>query len=339
VRATIDGRGLVVSAVDLATGREVVPAGRPAGLLQLHRDTPTQWDAWDVDVHYRNVVRDLTEVASIGIDGSAVVVERRFNGSTVIERLSLAEGSRVVSFAFELDWHEKQKLLKLAFPLDLHADRAASEIQFGHIERSTHTNTSWDAARFETVAHRWVRVAEPDFGVAVVNDSTYGHDITREQRDERGGTITIARLSLIRAAVFPDPSQDQGAHALRVGLVVGADVADAITEGYRFNLPQRRVEGAAVDTIEPLVAIDRPGVVVEAVKLAEDGSGDVVVRLYEALGVRGRASLTAGFDVAGVQQVDLLERDVPADGVAVDGGTVRLDLRPFQIVTLRFSRP
>jgi alpha-mannosidase len=339
VRATIDGRGLVVSAVDLATGREVVPAGRPAGLLQLHRDTPTQWDAWDVDVHYRNVVRDLTDVASIGVDGSAVVVERRFNGSTVIERISLAEGSRVVSFAFELDWHEKQKLLKLAFPLDLHADRAASEIQFGHIERSTHTNTSWDAARFETVAHRWVRVAEPDFGVAVVNDSTYGHDITREQRDERGGTITIARLSLIRAAVFPDPSQDQGAHALRVGLVVGADVADAITEGYRFNLPQRTVEGAGVDAIEPLVVIDRPGVVVEAVKLAEDGSGDVVVRLYEALGVRGRASLAAGFDVAGVQQVDLLEREVPADGVAVDGGTVRLDLRPFQIVTLRFSRP
>ena len=338
VRATIDERGLVVSAVDLASGREVVPAGRPAGLLQLHRDTPTQWDAWDVDVHYRNTVRDLTEVAAIGVEGSALVVERRFGDSTVVERISLGEGSRVVSFAFELDWHEKQKLLKLAFPIDLHTDRAASEIQFGHIERPTHTNTSWDAARFETVAHRWIRVAEPDFGVAVVNDSTYGHDITREQRDERGGTITIARLSLIRAALFPDPTQDQGAHALRVGLVVGADVAQAVTEGYRINLPDRRVTGAAAESIEPLVAVDRPGVVVEAVKLAEDGSGDVVVRLYEALGVRAHASLTAGFAVGGVQQVDLLEREVPADGVVVDGEAVRLDLRPFQIVTLRIAR-
>ncbi|GAA5205163.1 alpha-mannosidase [Microbacterium kyungheense] len=338
VRATVDERGLVVSAVDLASGREVVPPGRAAGLLQLHRDTPTQWDAWDVDVHYRNTVRDLTDVVAIGVEGSAIVVERSFSGSTVVERISLAEGSRVVSFAFELDWHEKQKLLKLAFPLDLHADRAASEIQFGHIERSTHTNTSWDAARFETVAHRWIRVAEPDFGVAVVNDSTYGHDVTREQRDERGGTITIARLSLVRAALFPDPTQDQGRHELRVGLVVGADVADAVAEGYRFNLPRRRVEGAGVEAIAPLVAVDRPGVVVEAVKLAEDGSGDVVVRLYEALGVRARATLTAGFDAAGVRQVDLLEREVPADGVVVDGDAVRLDLRPFQIVTVRFAR-
>ncbi|MFD4959536.1 alpha-mannosidase [Microbacterium sp. NPDC058389] len=338
VRATIDERGLVVSAVDVASGREVVPPGRAAGLLQLHRDTPTQWDAWDVDVHYRNTVRDLTETASIGVEGSAVVVERRFGGSTVVERISLAEGSRVVSFAFELDWHEKQKLLKLAFPLDLHTDRAASEIQFGHIERPTHTNTSWDAARFETVAHRWIRVAEPDFGVAVVNDSTYGHDITREQRDERGGTITIARLSLIRAALFPDPTQDQGAHALRVGLVVGADVAQAVTEGYRINLPDRRVADAAAEAIEPLVAVDRPGVVVEAVKLAEDGSGDVVVRLYEALGVRAHATLTPGFAVVAARQVDLLEREVPADGVVVEGGAVRLDLRPFQIVTLRFTR-
>ncbi|MBW9094225.1 alpha-mannosidase [Microbacterium jejuense] len=338
VRATIDERGLVVSAVDLASGREVVPPGRPAGLLQLHRDTPSQWDAWDVDVHYRNTVRDLTAVEAIRVEGSAVVVERRFSASTVVERISLAEGSRVVTFAFELDWHEKQKLLKLAFPLDLHADRAASEIQFGHIERATHTNTSWDAARFETVAHRWIRVAEPDFGVAVVNDSTYGHDITREQRDERGGTITIARLSLVRAALFPDPTQDQGRHELRVGLVIGADVAGAVAEGYRFNLPRRRIVDAAAEAIEPLVAVDRPGVVVEAVKLAEDGSGDVVVRLYEALGVHARAVVTAGFDAAGVRQVDLLERDVDPDGVTAGDGFVHLDLRPFQIVTLRFAR-
>ncbi|MDQ0642590.1 alpha-mannosidase [Microbacterium murale] len=338
VRATVDDRGLVVSAVDLQTGRDVVVPGRPAGLLQLHRDTPTQWDAWDVDVHYRNTVTDLTEVASIGVDGSAVVVERGFGASTVIERISLGENSRVLSFALELDWHEKQKMLKLAFPLDLHTDRAASEIQFGHIERPTHTNTSWDAARFETVAHRWIRVAEPDFGVAIVNDSTYGHDVTREQRDERGGTITIARLSLIRSALFPDPAQDQGLHELRVGLVIGADVAETVAEGYHINLPVRRVANTAVDAIEPLVIVDHPGVVVEAVKLAEDGSGDVVVRLYEALGTRAQATLATGFAFADVRQTDLLEREVALDGVTVDGDGVRLELRPFQIVTMRFSR-
>jgi len=340
VRATVDDRGLVVSAVDIETGREVVAPGRHAGLLQLHRDTPTQWDAWDVDVHYRNTVTDLTEVASIGVAGSAVVVERRFGTSTVIERISLGENSRVLSFVLELDWHEKQKMLKLAFPLDLHTDRAASEIQFGHIERPTHTNTSWDAARFETVAHRWIRVCEPDFGVAIVNDSTYGHDITREQRDERGGTITVARLSLIRSALFPDPAQDEGRHELRAGFVIGADVAETVAEGYHINLPARRLENTAVEAIEPLAIVDHPGVVVEAIKLAEDGSGDVVVRLYEALGTRAQATLTTGFAFTDARQTDLLERDAVLDGVAVDrdGDCVRLELRPFQIVTMRFSR-
>lgn len=342
IRAAIDDRGLVVSAVDLATGRDVVAPGRAAGLLQLHRDTPTQWDAWDVDVHYRNVVTDLTEAAAITAAGRAIVVERRFGASTVTERVSLPAGSRVLSFEFDLDWHERQKLLKLAFPLDLHTARATSEIQFGHIERPTHTNTSWDAARFETVAHRWIRVAEPDFGAAIVNDSTYGHDITREQRDERGGTITVARLSLIRSALFPDPTQDQGRCTLRVGLAVGADLPETIAAGYRINLPVRRFEGAEVEAIEPLVAVDREGVVVEAVKLAEDGSGDVVVRLYEALGTRARATLTTGFDVARAWQTDLLEREAEADGVvavgAAEGSGVRLELRPFQIVTLRFAR-
>ncbi len=147
------------------------------------------------------------------------------------------------------------------------------------------------------------------------------------------------RLSIIRSAMFPDPGQDQGAHHLEVGIVVGADVLDAVAEGYRTNLPARTVTDAAEESIAPLVAIDAPGIVVEAVKLAQDGSGDVVVRLYEALGERTQARLEAGFDVARVSETDLLERDVDAAAVtAVQGGVVDLELRPFQLVTLRLSR-
>ncbi|MGC0369997.1 alpha-mannosidase [Microbacterium sp. SLBN-111] len=238
--------------------------------------------------------------------------------------------------SIDVDWHEQQKLLKLAVPVDVHTDRAASEIQFGHITRPTHTNTSWDAARFETAAHRWVRVAEPEFGVAVTNDSTYGHDITRHERGA-GGTFSLVRLSIIRGAMFPDPQQDQGEHHLEVGIVVGADVADAVTEGYRTNLPLRVIEGAG--DVAPLVALDRDGIVVEAVKLAHDGSGDVIVRLYEALGQRQAATLRAGFEVTAVVETDLLEREVDAAAVSsVAGGAVELELRPFQLVTLRLKR-
>ncbi|TKV62019.1 alpha-mannosidase [Nakamurella flava] len=338
-RVVIDGSGLIVSARDLVSGRETVPPGQVAGLLQLHRDTPTQWDAWDIDEHYRRTVTDLVTADSVTVDGSTVVIERSFGESTVRQRIWLDSGpeSSVLRMALDVDWHEKQKLLKLAFPIDVHTDHAASEIQFGHVVRPTHTNTSWDAARFETVAHRWVQVAEPGFGAAVVNDSTYGHDVTRHAR-EGGGTYSTIRLSLVRAALFPDPQQDQGRHHLEVGFVIGADIADAVREGYRINLAHRVVTDAATGTVEPLVTVDNTGVVVEAVKLATDGSGDVIVRLYEALGRRTTTAVTAGFPVSGIVETDLLERPVDGGFAAPDGGAVDLALRPFQLVTLRFGR-
>lgn len=340
LRVRVDARGLITSAVDLATGREAIAPGQAAGLLQLHRDTPTQWDAWDIDVHYRDSVVDLVDAESVDADADGLRIVRTFGSSRVTERIALGTGSRVVSFDIDLDWHERQKLLKLAFPIDVHTDSATSEIQFGHIERPTHTNTSWDAARFETVAHRWVRVAEPGLGVAVVNDSTYGHDVTRADRPDGRGTVSTVRLSLIRSALFPDPTQDEGSHRLRVGLVVGADVPAAVAEGYRINLPERVVDAAAHE-VSPLLLVDADGIVVEAVKLAEDGSGDVVVRLYEALGARTSGRLTPHFDAVSVIETDLLERAREARAVTAVGDGVAhvdLDLRPFEIVTLRFAR-
>ncbi len=182
----------------------------------------------------------------------------------------------------EVDWQERQKLLKLAFPLDVHADRATSEIQFGHLHRPTHANTSWDAARFETCAHRWVHVGEPGYGVAVANDSTYGHDIGRTTRPG-GGTTTTVRLSLLRAPLFPDPNADQGRHRFAVALRVGCDDRRRGRRGLPAQ-PAAAPGRAAARPVAPLLTVDNPAVVVEAVKLAEDGSGDVVVRLYEALG-------------------------------------------------------
>ncbi|WDG18814.1 alpha-mannosidase [Microbacterium sp. Clip185] len=338
VRVGIDADGMIASLVDLRTGRESLPPAQRAALFQLHRDTPTQWDAWDIDEHYRRHVTDLVEADEVDIDGDAVVVRRCFGASTLETRFTLDAGSRTVRLAIDVDWHEQQKLLKLAVPVDVHTDQARSEIQFGHIVRPTHTNTSWDAARFETVAHRWVHVAEPGFGVAVVNDSTYGHDITRQPRQD-GGTSSTVRLSIIRGALFPDPQQDQGPHHLEVGIVVGAEVHDAIVEGYRINLPERVVPSSEAARIAPIVTVSDPSVVVEAVKLAEDGSSDVIVRLYESLGRRIRTAVTAGFEHRGVTETDLLEREVSASAlVATDAGGTELALRPFQIVTLRFSR-
>jgi len=337
IRITVDDRGLVTSVYDEAADRELVAPGNAANLLQLHVDTPNNWDAWDVDSFYKNNVRDVTEVDSVdfGVDDgvATVVVKRSFNRSSIIQTLRLRPGVKRLDIETSIDWHEAEKFLKAAFPLDIHADRSAAETQFGHIFRPTHQNTSWDAAKFEIAAHRWVHVGEPGYGAAVVNDSTYGHDVTRVARED-GGTTTNIRLSLIRAPRFPDPQTDQGVHVVNYALVVGADIPAAVEEGYRINLPERIVSGSADPA--PIVVVDNGDVVVEAVKLADDKSGDVVVRLYESTGGRSRATLTAGFEVASVQEVDLLERPL-ADRELTDRG-VSFELRPFQILTLRFKR-
>jgi alpha-mannosidase len=336
VRATVDARGLLVSVVDLASGREVVAPGSPANLLQLHPDLPAKYDAWDVDHAYRRTVTDLTDIETLEpAPDSAVRVVRRFSGSRVTQVISLPPGAGRVDIDTEIDWHESETFLKAAFPLDVRAERSAAETQFGYVYRATDTNTSWEAAKYEICAHRYLHVGEPGFGVALVNDSTYGHDITRTVRPD-GGTTTTVRLSLLRAPRYPDPETDQGVHRMRFALVPGADLADATREGYRVNLPERRVPGDA--EVEPLVRTDHDGVVVSAVKLADDGSGDVVVRLYEALGARANIRLELGFAATACVETDLLER--PIDGErALDDGAVALTLRPFQVVTLRFSLP
>lgn len=297
------------------------------------------WDAWDVDEFYRNTVTDLLDPDEVvpGEDGVSVRIVRSFGASRVTQVLSLAPGERRLGIDTEVDWHETEKFLKLAFPLDVHAERYASETQFGHFYRPTHTNTSWEAAKFEACNHRFVYIEEPGWGVALVNDSTYGHDVTRTVRDSDSGTTTTVRVSLLRAPRFPDPETDQGVHRFRHALVPGAGIGDAVREGWRINLPERRVSGER--EVAPLVEVAQDAVVVTAVKLADDGSGDVVVRFHESRGGRTRATLTAGFEVGDVTVTDLLERPL-ADAAAPrrDGDRVTLSLRPFELVTLRLTR-
>ncbi|MDQ4213384.1 alpha-mannosidase [Microbacterium sp. ASV81] len=334
VTILVSADGLIVSAVDLATGREAIPAGKPANLFQLHQDFPNMWDAWDIDGYYRNRVDDLVDVSSIAaslVDGRAeVVVERSFSQSQLRQTITLEPGSRTLLLRNRIDWNEAEKLLKLAFPLDVFARETVAETQFGFQRRVTHVNTSWEAAKFETSMHRFVLAAEDDgFGVALVNDSVYGYDTGRESSGDEA--TTTVRLSLLRAPRFPDPDTDHGVHEITVGLVVGADAAIATAEGQKLNAPATVVRGD--HGVEPLVAIGGDGIVISAVKLADDRSGDVIVRVYEALGRRATGTLSVGFAHAGIREVSLIEDELadPRTGGA-------LSLRPFEVRTLRIVR-
>ncbi|MFE6649929.1 alpha-mannosidase [Nocardioides sp. NPDC057772] len=330
VEVTVSAEGLITSAVDLATGRDAIPAGAEANLLQLHQDFPNMWDAWDVDRFYRNRVTDLREVTSIKITEDGLVIERPISPeSSTTQVLSLAPGSRVLDIAQSTEWHETEKFLKVAFPLDIKAEQTLAETQFGYHRRPTHTNTSWEAAKFETSMHRWVLAEEPGFGVALINDSTYGFDVTRPT-----ALTTEVRLSLLRAPRFPDPETDQGVQTHRYGLVIGASVSTATEAGAALNIPARQITGAAA--VEPLVTVSGDGLVVSSVKLAADRSGDLVVRVYESTGARTQGELRVAESYERVEEISLVED--PITEVSVDGGVVALSLGAFEVRTLRFHR-
>ena len=331
--------GTIDSLIDLRVARELIPVGAKGNLLQLHRDTPRHWDAWDIEEGYQRVVTNLTGSAELHVDASPdqvrVRISREFSESRIEQSLVVSRGSAAVEIVNDIDWRERQKLLKLSFPCDLMAERSASETQFGHVFRPTHQNTSWDAAKFEICAQRWVHVAEGDFGVAVANSATYGHDISRV-RGEGVRPYTQIRLSLLHSPVFPDPAADHGRHRLVVTLHPGASLSQAIEDGYRVNLPDRMIRGARA--VSPLVRVSGDGLILETLKLAHDGSGDVIVRLYESRGQRCRGRITIDFEHESVTVVDLLEMATPGALITADDEGVALELRPFEITTLRISR-
>jgi alpha-mannosidase len=243
--------------------------------------------------------------------------------------MRLASGSRRLDFDTEVDWHEHHKFLKVAFPVDILASRATYEIQFGHLERPTHTNTSWDVARFEVCAHRWADLGEPGYGVALLNDCKYGYDIQGN----------VMRLSLLRAPGWPDPESDQGAHRFSYALFPHAgDLREAgvVAEAEAFNVPltivRPTVPAGAGPPRSSIVSVDRPNVTVEAVKMA-DRERAVIVRLCEAWGTRGPVRVAFDRPVLAAVRTDVLERDV-APATIVDG-YIDLDLRPFELVTLK----
>ncbi len=338
LRVEWDDTGLLRSVRHHPTGREALAPGTAGNLLQLLEDHPREWDAWDIDRDALATAVDLTGADEVVLeertdDRGTLRVVRSFGASRIEQRVRLARGSRRVEVHCTVDWHEDHRLLKVAFPLDVQASTARHEIQYGHVERPTHRNTTWDAARFETCAHTWVDVSEEGFGVAVLNDAKYGHDVL-------GSTV---RISLLRAPTWPDPVADRGRHTFAYALhphAGGPTTGGVIEEAHAFNAPLRvRPVGASdrsLPTRHSLVEPEAPGVVVAAVKAADDGAGDTVVRLHEAFGGRRRVRLRVD-GATSASRVDLLEEPLDAAPVTVTDGVVELDLRAFELVTLRIG--
>ena len=339
VRLRFDRQGRLRSVFDKRAGREVVAPGAVANQLILFEDKPANWDAWDIDIFYNDkpLATDgellSIEVKETGPVGAVVRVRRAISKSVISQDIILVAGSPRIDFLTTIEWgDEREVLLKVAFPVAVHADKARYEIQFGSVERPTHWNTPQDFARFEVCGHKWADLSEGDYGVALLNDAKYGHDI-------RGNVI---RLSLLRAPKMPDPDADvRKTHTFTYSLLPhpGDFKAGVVREGYQLNVPviaeAVRPSKGSCPAAGSLLAIAGDNVVIDTVKKAEDDDA-LIVRLYESHGCRGRRTLTIGLPVAKVIETDLMERE-ERELPLRRGGKVALTFTPFQIRTLKLE--
>jgi len=329
LRIEFDALGQVSSIFDKETGRELT-AG-PCNSFRMFRDVPSWFDAWDIDSMYEltPVERDepaTIEVVSSGPLVASVRISRRLNGSTLAQEVSLRRKSKRVDFHTMIDWQERHKLLKVAFPVRIHANEAIHEIQFGHIRRPNHRSRPFDADRFEVCNHKWTALAEEGRGFAVLNDSKYGVSVL-------GNTIS---LTLLKSAMGPDMRADLGVQEFVYAFYAwdgSLTESGLVQEGYDLNCPVGTALGGASE--RSLFSVDAPNVIIEAVKLAEDGSDDVVVRLYESMRTATRCTLASSLPVVSAARTNMIE-EFEAELAWVDGG-VELDLNPFEVRTVRLA--
>lgn len=325
--------GLLQSIRDLRADREVL-SGEKGNIFQLHRDYPQNFDAWDVDVYYKEQCEEITALESIEVTENfelraSVRLVRKFGASSITQTITIRAGSPRIDFHTRVEWHENHKFLKVAFPVEVRSPRATFEIQYGHTERPTHYNTSWDLARFEVCAQKWADLSEGDYGVALLNDCKYGYDIYGN----------VMRLSLLRAPDSPDPLADRGSHEFTYALLPHLGdlrTGQVVQQAYNLNVPLTVVpvesHAGTLPISQSFFQVDKAGVVIEAIKKAEKENA-IIIRLYEAHGTRGLVTLTTSLPVKQAFMADLMENTL--EKVEFDNGETALQVTPFEIVTLK----
>lgn len=327
---SLNAYGQMERLYDKTFDREALPKGTRANVLQMFEDKPIDNDAWDIDIFYQEKMREITdlttfEVTECGALRMVIHMEWKYMNSTICQDMLLYRDDRRIDFKTYVDYHERQQLLKAAFPVDIRSTYATYDIQYGNVRRPNHWNTSWDQARFETVAHRFSDLSERNYGVSLLNDCKYGYDI----KDN------LMRISLVRSGLQPDHLQDQGEHYFTYSLLPhGGDFVEGKTvqSAYQLNNPAKVVKGACKLGFDGMFTLDNDAVEVDAVKRAEDQDA-LIIRFHEYTGSRQKVTLTPGFAYKSWTESDLRERPLGEECT----GAIELELHPYEVKTIMLS--
>lgn len=324
----VNSDGEVTSYVRKDSGREF--AAGPMNHFRLFRDIPRYFDAWDIDSMYQEEELPGAFDRSVGLveqGGLKAVlhVEGKIGNSSYSQDISLESGSDRLEFATTVEWNELHRLLKVSFPAAVYAVNAKHEMQFGYVERPTHDSRLYDKDRFEVCNHRYTALTDAGHGAVVLNDCKYGINVS-------GNSMN---LTLLRAAASPQMRSDNGTQTMRfafMGYEGDFTGAAAVRAGYEMNVPAAVIPGAAGEL--QFASVDRNNVILETVKPAEDGSGDLILRLYEACGAACTAKAVLAPQIAGAWKTDMLENtgeEIPC----ADSHSLELAFGPFEIRTVR----
>ena len=319
---------------DKKNKREILKQGQSGNVLEVYEDLAGRWDAWDIKAYYKEKCRTIDDVSGIEIiesgAKSGLKITRKFLQTTVSQTIWLYEKIGRIDFETEVDWHIEHSLLKAHFPFDIHADKATYDIQFGNLERNTHKNTSWDAAKFEVCAHKFADISELGYGVAVLNDCKYGHDIS-------GSDV---RLTLLRAPKYPDANADMGKHKFTYSLYPHAGDfgdADVYKQAYALNNPMFVEKASGLGKLPEsysFISISAKGVIADTIKKAEN-SESICVRAFQSLNLTEVAEISFGTVPKAAHICDLLENDL--ESVKINGNKIKVAFKPFEIITLKID--
>lgn len=318
-----NSEGQLTEIYDKSARRQVLRDGQLGNVLEIYEDKPMCFDAWEIDIYHTEKMERIRTCEPVELIecGEMRVVLRftyAYGHSRICQNLICYRHSKRIDFETWVDWHEDHKLLKAAFFTDIRSVKATYDIQFGHVERPTHWNTSWDWARFEVCAHKWADFSEAGYGVSLLNNCKYGHSI----KDN------VMRLSLLKSAKDPDGEADMGEHTFTYSLYPHAEVAaigGTIEEANRLNLPAKVVRGRSAHAAS-MMALSSTDVQVDAIKKAED-EDCLVIRLHECRGTRTEVTLQANFSVNRIVQCNMLEHDVSP---TVEGSSIQFQLGAFE---------
>jgi len=334
LRAKFNADGELTSLWDKDNRREVLVRGGKGNSFQLFEDTPGKYDAWDIVETYMDHPIDISGGARIGVDErgplrASLRLEKKFGGSRLVQRISLCAGARALVFETSIDWVERQRLLKVAFPVEINASYATYDIAYGNMPRANHTNTSHDRARFEVPAHQWMDLSQHDYGVSLLNDCKYGCDVHGK----------VMRLTLLKGSISPDPKADMENHLFAYALYPHAGdwcAGGTVAEAMAFNSPMlvlpRSARSAAKVSGSSLLGCTAGNLRLEAVKRSEDGKA-LVVRLVDRHNASTKAKLIFDRPVKAAWSCDLTEK--PEKKLRTRGNSVVFTGRPYEILTLR----